>query len=590
MKGRVASCLLGAACLAAVGAALWPGGEAPEELPPRPVAFAIPDGAARAYRISWRSEARVSLSSAGGGAWTLDGEGRLFLGYFAAGSGWDVAARLDADLRLDGTPAEGLPGLDRPFSFHQDRQGYATDFAFAPGLPEDTRVLLRQTVSRLQVALSNRGAETWKTRERDGLGRFRAVYVWGPGLSLRKEKLEYLPGDTLVREVVESETELRLLAGAAGVAEVRGREVIRGREEGLGHGEESVSFEATLVEGERRFGSWAEFVAMRDRPFAPAPARGAVAVAPAGLREALVVFDVSFETDRAAAEGAVLAWLRAGAGAPDELVRWLDECSRGRVSLDPARQAVLFRLLAEAGTPAAVDALIRGASDNSFASRTRRLAIGHMGAVAAAEPRQVEALLRIASDSGADADLAGMALLAVGALGHRELSSGALASRVATELGARFEAAADSRERTRVLEAIGNTGNPALLPTVRVGLGDADPGVRAAAARALRRVEGDEVAPLLLRRYAEDRDPAVRAAVVETLGGRAPTEELLAWARGEALRARDEETRLALVDWLGANVAGSSENEAVLRRLLASNPGRRVERQVLRYVAPRPGS
>lgn len=577
----------------AVAWSLWPGAGDPAVS--RPVAYTIADGTVRTYRVTWRSQAHLLLEAgdAAVGGWMAEGEGRIAFKYFAAGTGWDVAAQLDVTSRLDGAPAAIGPGIERPFSFHQDRRGYTSGFAFAPGLPEETRALVRQTVSRLQVALSARGAETWTTRERDGVGLFRAAYGWIPGdsLALRKQKLEYLADADADagREVVRSEGSVRLLPGGAGVAEVLVQETVRAREEGVGSGVEALRFEARLVEGQA-FGElarFADFVAERDRPFvAPAPAEPEFGPAPASREGALAIFGIAFDADRARAEAAVLAWLRSEAGAPAELMRWLDACSRGLESMDPARQAVLFRLLAQAGTPAALDALIAAAEAESFAPRTRRLAIGHMAAVSAAEARQVEALFQVAGTEE-DASLRGMALLAAGALGHRELASDEVAGRVAAELGTRYGAARGAAERIELLGAMGNSGDPRLLPSIGSGLEDADPAVRAAAARALRRAEGDEAGTLLVRQYAEDPDPAVRAAVVETLGRRTPSDDLLAWARDEALRARDEGTRLALVDWLGESLGRAPENAAVLRQLLESEPGPRVERRVLRYVAPR---
>jgi epoxyqueuosine reductase len=63
-----------------------------------------------------------------------------------------------------------------------------------------------------------------------------------------------------------------------------------------------------------------------------------------------------------------------------------------------------------------------------------------------------------------------------------------------------------------VLIAIGNSGEPALLPAVRARLEDASPLVRGAAAWALLRLAANaEIAAARIRRLGAETDPAVRA-------------------------------------------------------------------------------
>jgi HEAT repeat protein len=592
--------LLPAAAILAVCGGVWAVRARPPASP-----LAGPRAPLRAYELGWRTRAGIRAGPADGAqGWTLEGRGRLVLKRYGDGA---VAARLEG-AHLTVAEAEVIyPGVERPFSFREDARGYLSGFAFAPGLPEETRSLLRQAVSLLQVVSPERARDRWQVRERDALGIFRATYerVDAAGLRLQKRKLEYLPqppggGEAAIaRQVIGSETALELGAGSGDLARAQGREVLHARGPGGLALEEATEFTVERADGADPFpAAFAELEAERDRPWEPdalaAPAAAPEPEAPGSLEEALRAFAARRGRDLAAAEAAVTAWLRAHPGAPRALVAYLDACSRGeRKELDAAAQAALFRLLAGAGTPESLEALLDAATNAGHDARTRKLAVAHMDQVPVARVEQVDALLALSERERAvpgGGDLARRALLVTGALGHREVGPPEVSARVVEALQARLAAAPDAASRRTAVLAMGNCGDPRLAGSLERALADADPDVRATAAHAFRRLDAAEAVPRLLARYHEERAPEVRAALVRTLGRHAGRDDVLTWARAELLAARDAPSLLALValvELVGSTAARSPASAAALRELLARRPGREVERAVLRFVAPR---
>jgi hypothetical protein len=556
----------------------------------------------RAYDLAWRTRAGLRAGTAGAQGWILDGRGRLLLKRYGDGA---VAARLeDAQLTV-ADAAVTYRGLERPFSFREDARGYLSGFAFAPGLPEETRSLLRQAVALVQVVSPERARDRWQVRERDALGVFRATYerLDPAGLRVRKRKLEYLPepppdggGAPLARQVIGGETTLELTAPAGDLARAHGSEVLHTVGPGGLAFEEATAF--TIERADVSDGFPATFAALqaeRDRAFGftapPAPAAGAGPAVPDSLEAALRGLVARRGRDRAASEAAVTAWLRVHPGAPRALVEYLDACSRGaRTELDAAAQAALFRLLAGAATPESLDALLDAATDAGRHPRTRALAVAHMDRVPVARPEQVDALLSLSERERAvdgDGELATSALLVTGALGHRELAPPEVSARVVEALEARLAGADDAASRRAAVLAMGNCADPRLAASLDRALADPAPDVRAAAAHALRRLDAADAVPRLLARYAGEPAPEVRAALVRTLARHAGRDDVLAWARGELLVARDTPSLVALAELVGSTAARAPASANALRALLARRPGREVERVVLRFVPPR---
>jgi hypothetical protein len=609
------SVALGAALLAgavlAMGWLGWRGaagsdGEAPW---PEPPLFHPETGIERAYAVDVASESTLDLTGEGQegerGSFSLEAHGVLALrAYAGPGEGFDVGARLvQPQVTVNGQRPSFAEKLDLPFSFHMDRQGRFTAIAFPPGLPEEASAVLRQILIRLQVVLPRHRQTTWRTRERDALGIFRAAYTVSPRapLSIEKRKLQYVPadGESLQAEVVDSRAMFELEPGSRGVLQVTGAEILR-RRTGYARGKESLRFQFRLTEAPPTLpGSFLELARMREaagiplaRSSADPPRSAGVASGVRSADDALGRFHSLFQKDRNAAEGLVAAWLRRQPGAPSDLVRSLDAMGRdpARAPLGAAERSVLWRLLAQTGTAEAEGALLDAAIDPTHPVLTRRQAIMHFSQVLVARPSMVDGLLALcdAGDQAAGPEASGlgsMALLAVGALGHRDLATPELTRSVSDALQERL-ARATGDARLEVLTAMANVGDPSLVPVLTAELVDPDPSLRAAAVEAFRRMEPAEAQPVLLAHAAGETDPAVRARTIEMLRQSRPDRDVIAWASAEVARERDARVLLPLIDLLGSSCDRSPEARQALQRILRTSGEPSVKMRVLRHVPP----
>jgi HEAT repeat protein len=150
----------------------------------------------------------------------------------------------------------------------------------------------------------------------------------------------------------------------------------------------------------------------------------------------------------------------------------------------------------------------------------------------------------------------------------------------------RFARASGDAERLEVLTAMGNVGDSSLLPVLATELVDPDPGLRAAAIGAFRRMEAAEARPALLAHAAIETDATVRARVIEMLGRLQPDRDVIAWASAEAGRERDPRLLLPLIDLLGASCERSPEARQALHQVLQTSDDPSVKRRVLRHVPP----
>ena len=215
----------------------------------------------------------------------------------------------------------------------------------------------------------------------------------------------------------------------------------------------------------------------------------------------------------------LLARLRADPGAPDALARYLDEHGP---DLSEHDELMLWRFLAQAGTPEAQDVIARVLARRGFGARSADLALRHANQIPDAGAPVRDALWQLYDEAVAPADdLArsqhGEAVLALGALGHRDLASADTAEAVARGLERRVEGAPSAEERALLLSAVGNQGFDASRVWLGRYLADRDPETRAAAASAFRRMVSPEAEADLLASYARESDPGVRLAILSAL-------------------------------------------------------------------------
>ncbi len=153
----------------------------------------------------------------------------------------------------------------------------------------------------------------------------------------------------------------------------------------------------------------------------------------------------------------------------------------------------------------------------------------------------------------------------------------------------------DARVRLAVVRAIGQLGTAAAVEPLKQRLSDRHPSVRVAAAEALAAAGGGGVVMILAGALSEEQDPAVRVAIIASLG-RIDSSEVatvlttMAMTRKSLLRRKGfgDEERLAAVEALGRH--GSRAAVIALERL-AEDADRTVgsaARRVLESAAPEP--
>ena len=116
-----------------------------------------------------------------------------------------------------------------------------------------------------------------------------------------------------------------------------------------------------------------------------------------------------------------------------------------------------------------------------------------------------------------------------------------------------------------MVDAIGNTGDGHFAADLGPKLVDGSPSMREHAVRALRRMPGVEVAPVLLDRLGREPDPSVRAAIAETLLALGVRDVEAMTRAGQLLVTEPVPlVRAALIRWLGASAADLPVAKAAL--------------------------
>jgi HEAT repeat protein len=528
----------------------------------------------------------------------------------------------DADSGVDGrlrgvlrdlTGAEAIGDelqrdLARPFLVTMDRSCRLGSFAFDDADPRRSRDMKKQLLLALEfVAPADDEAASWEAMQADGTGEYAARYRRaGERGELRREKLRY----TKVRGPTP---EARLTVELARV-----QAVATPREDGPWLARAEVSERTRMLTPSKSiFAETAGAVSL-----VYAPARSAAPIALVDAAKGLAWEDAR-DFDHAAAvrspyddlaplpgpsttlgdelarlaaadfrggrlDGAavkrLVAYLRFNPDAVPELIE--------RIKSDavaPDLHSVLFFALEKTATPAAQRGLVTALKDEELREMNRIRAVHALADVASPLPEAVDAMIDVAgryTESQAHGDsLPASALLALGVL-HQRQSDGSLAQRVGDLLAERLADAPAAEQRAVILEAIGNTGDAAREAAVAAFLGDAEPSVRVAAARALARLGGPGRDTLLAAALGREIDPRVRQATAEawvkseSRGGTVVTE-----LAGLLERETDDGVKMSLIALLGREVSHDETAKAALVQALQRAQSPQGKREIGRYLS-----
>jgi hypothetical protein len=292
--------------------------------------------------------------------------------------------------------------------------------------------------------------------------------------------------------------------------------------------------------------------------------------------EALETFLAHFggADDRSyAAARQLAAWLRAH---PDQAHGLIDALRAGAIA-DAARPA-LFLGLELSGTEAARDALAVALEDPQLRAVDRARAASALSDIG--EPTRGTAELLLAQ-AQADDMVASVSVLGLGSMARR--GDDDLKTYVRASLEQELIAAVDESKTRVILDAMGNTGDPAFADDLEAHLGADNAATRQHAAQALGRLDPGEAGPRLLSRLGRETDPSVSAAIVGAYRG-PPTADAIALMSDKLAASTSTAERAALIGWLGSASRTEPDAQSRLVAHLHQETDSRLMQQIGTFV------
>lgn len=514
-------------------------------------ASALRDGWAVGAVHRYRLEARQTVTLGGQAplAVVLQGTWETRVVRRSAGS-VEVEARLH-EPRLSVGEGQAMPddvvaSLAQPYGFVVDPAGRAVELRFPADMPPSSRALLRAPVALAQVQRRD-GAE-WTVEEDDATGTCLVAYAEGAGGELIKSCTRYLSvatdGGVISASALGDLTPSGLTRVTVG-QDGRPRRVVA---------RTGVAGQAGGLRFEAQLDATLELVAARQEPVRQA-AVGLIP-APMAAAEALPAHDEARPVDvvltelegvteagerRAALQVELEKGLRGGPAAVGEAVAAVRRVTH--------RQAgPILAAMAAAGTEAAQGGLIELAGDLELAGETRSDALSMMALVGRPTGASITALAELADGDGEVATTATLALGAAAGKGEGPEADDAVAA-----LLGRLATAQTTEEAVLALVALGNTGDPRIVPAVRATLESPVEDLRAFAVRALRFVPTPEADQIIAATLLGDPAGAVRLGAVEATARRPLASHVTPLHR--ALHTDQEPAvRMAAVQLVGAHL------------------------------------
>ncbi len=556
---------------------------------------------ARGQRLEWHVSLRAELlGDTGGspGAVVIDGEWQRTV-VAVRPDGYDVRVQLAA-VRLGGGQSGNVPAdalrlaqerLSKPFWLTVANDGTLEGVHFLPEMAVSDRNLLQTIATEAQFAGGAGDRAVWTTTERDGGGRYMAIYQRRDPLHVRKKKLQYLEADggggaqALTMTIQESQSDFTLTPEGA-VAAVDSTQQVRLRVSGMQGNALTTRLELHVSDLR---------VSVERSPLA------LLAPPPNAEHRPIVTHQTDPETTRAGMDAQLLAGQRSDdilAAAPrndamsgrrlSALFRQRPEsigAATTRLLAGGADSQAIAGALADANSAASIRALrdVAATVTNSVAARTTALMA--IEGIRAPGPEVIRFPERLLDDG--EPQVRNAARLTAGALAHagRSAHPGA-ADAVEALLVARFTRAPTIAAKQAYLAALGNSAGARAAAVMMATLKEPSPGLRTAAARGLRLVPGAEADTVLAATLATDGSDAVREAALFAIGFRTPLSDTL-WsavvAAGRADRAGNVRSRV--VSLVRGASARPPEADAMLAWVAEHDPVETVRAAALESLA-----
>lgn len=492
-------------------------------------------------------------------------------------------------------PEERARGpLTDPFFVDVDASCRFVGFGFARDWDARRRQLVQTTLLTHEFVLPPTGrTRGWSATQSDGLGPFEASYAMtsrarGPALHIERRKAAYDGQGAAALGLA-----IVVLGSEATASFDRERPAWMTATSGLERVQVRVQGEvaADLIQRFSLTRDDERFVVMR-----------AVAPADADFRNA---FDLEVQRDQVvdarmaqmSYEDALQAFLGRfdGTGDPSyaaarELAAWLKShpeaaqrlvADLGKGAIAEAARPALFLGLELSGTDAARDALSGVLTDPRFRGLDRARAASALSDIGGPTRDTAELLLAQAKDDG-DAMVASVSLLGLGKMARRS-DDDELKTYVRDSLDRELAAAADEGTTHLVLDAMGNSGDPAFVDELGTQLGAESASTRQHAAEALGRLDPAEAGPRLLDQLAHETDPDVSAAMVAAYHGPATT-EAIALMSDKLAASTSLPERAAIIGWLGSASKTQPEAHSQLVAHVQRETNARLVQQIGAFV------
>lgn len=505
-------------------------------------------GSTQTYRLSAKRTLQFSSADNKTDSFSLGIDGRLVTKVLRVDPATVVMlAQLSSLQFLMNGAADGRQSLvtatKAPFLLVSETDGKLRALRFSKQVDPVSRGFLKGLMASVQFVRNKTQAGQWQTQELDATGEFEALYaLQSDGKSVSKRRGKYLQARSV--QGLMPIGQLGAVSGRLEVAYV----LSDGDDEAARVASVEGLDELTVLPGPDmpRIRSWSSFSLLRQSgenlPVTESEqallSTDEYALSPLALMDAtendgrddeqqvkgakfsdllslLVAVPASDDgSERAVLQTRLSALFRLH---PDAAAEAGEAIGRG---LNERAAKTLLGALSGAQNTKGQAALVDVFKNSKLSADLREHAVAVLGLADAPSDESVQALLDGVRDR--DTEMSNTAALALGNAAQAERKSGQLgtAENLVDVLLARFEAATNETEQSAALEALGNTGDPRIVPVVQNVLGSGNEMVRVSAVRALRFVAGGSVDALLGQLVTRDASGEVRLAALMAISFR----------------------------------------------------------------------
>lgn len=500
----------------------------------------------------------------------------------------------DVNMAVAGSSDDAVnQALQQPFRVRYSLTGAPVSFEFPTSVIAEHRLIIENLIRMFQVNLQI--GETWLVEEQSPLGRYEAQYERVSPTQIKKSKRGFigsreqpmLTGATITStETVEidrqrdwihkmTSAETLVTNNNAGPAlTITNKSTL------------SLVASGTTTEKTEPVDTWAFITAPPPRP----EINNDLSDTTLTPEEAERQLRLKINTLQQTADGRIRVihrlrdLLMVNALQPEILLQNMQ-----RLKLSDRTRADLYLALELAGTNEAQSALVSIILSDAWDHRDTVRAIVALGGVADPQQETINALWQVVqTDYENDVyQLSSTATFALGSLGKTmNQSKDAGYPDLQTRLMDGAMAGATSQTRVNHIHALGNTQDATMAPDLVILMQDKSPSIRKATALSLNAMGADSVASQLITLLPNESNGSVRGAIAEALAGwTTPDQNAITIVTSLMFSEKDENARLNMARFLGANLKAFPDNEISLRQLLRVEPSKHIRQTIAEMLA-----